>query len=105
LSQETIGQSPPIIEPEYVEPPAALTVPIVTEMDAKKALDALAWKIGQQAVLHLRQMYPDALKAVPSTCSVSLRNTIRNAVNGELWPLIRNMVAKANSIGPTPESK
>jgi len=54
LSQETIGQSPPIIEPEYVEPPAALTVPIVTEMDAKKALDALACKIGQQAVLHLR---------------------------------------------------
>jgi hypothetical protein len=34
----TISQSPPIIEPEYVEPPAALTVPIVTEMDAKKAL-------------------------------------------------------------------
>jgi hypothetical protein len=59
-----------------VEAPAALTVPIVTEMDAKNALDTLGWKIGQQAVLHLRQMYPDALDAVPATCSLSLRNTL-----------------------------
>ena len=43
------SQSLPIIEAEYVESPAALTVPIVSEMDAKNALDTLGWKIGQRA--------------------------------------------------------
>lgn len=39
-----------------------------------------ARKVADQVIDHLRTMYPDALKAVPSSAAISLRNMTTSAV-------------------------
>lgn len=59
---------------------------------AKKALDKLARSIGRAAVNHLKEMYPDALKAVTKTAEISLTNHIRNDVNYNIRPLLELLI-------------
>jgi len=51
--------------------------------------DALAIDVADRVLDHLRTMYPDALKAVPSSAQVSLRNITVAAANASI------MAAKA----------
>ena len=74
------------------EVPATIpTVPIAAEnVEAilKIALDELAREIGRDAVEHLKQMYPDALKVVTKNAEVSLTNHIRNNINYRMKPVL-----------------
>ena len=69
-------------------------LPTIDDLDAqaKKLLDAVACTIGRNAVNHLKDMYPDALKAVAATAEISLRNSIRNDINFQIKPLLMRLV-------------
>lgn len=62
------------------------------ETRAKKELDKLARSIGRGAVNHLKDMYPDALKAVTKTAEVSLTNHVRNEINHHVRPLLMLLI-------------
>jgi hypothetical protein len=67
------------------------------ETRAKKELDKLARSIGRAAVNHLKEMYPDALKAVTKTAELSLTNHIRNDVNHHIRPLLMLLIKQGRS--------
>jgi hypothetical protein len=67
------------------------------ETRAKKELDKLARSIGRAAVNHLKEMYPDALKAVTKTAELSLTNHIRNDVNYHIRPLLMLLIKQGRS--------
>lgn len=63
------------------------------EKRARRLFDAMARRIGREAVNHLKAMYPAALQAVPKTAEISLTNHIRNDVNWHMRPLLMAMIA------------
>lgn len=74
----------------FIQPTAAPAEDIDTRM--KKALDDLARSIGRSAVNHLKEMYPDALKAVTKTAEVSLTNHVRNNINHHMKPVLALLI-------------
>lgn len=58
------------------------------EQELRRALDDVARKIGRPSVNHLKEMYPNALAAVPKTAEVSLTNFFRNRINLEMRPVV-----------------
>lgn len=52
--------------------------------ERKKADDAFARTVGNRAIKHLQEMYPKVFAEMTPSCRTSLRNVIRNDVNGIL---------------------
>lgn len=63
------------------------------EKRARRLFDAMARRIGREAVNHLKDMYPAALQAVPKSAEISLTNHIRNDINWQMRPLLMAMIA------------
>jgi hypothetical protein len=63
------------------------------EKRARRLFDAMARRIGRDAVNHLKEMYPAALQAVPKSAEISLTNHVRNDINWHMRPLLMAMIA------------